>query len=96
MLYYRAHHMAGNTAFVEALCAAIEDAGGRAMPVFCSSLRTAEPALLDTLREADALVVTVLAAGGSRPATAGAGGDDEAWDVGALAALDVPILQASA
>ncbi|MGW0203815.1 cobaltochelatase subunit CobN, partial [Nonomuraea sp. NPDC003201] len=27
------------------------------------------------------------------PATAGAGGDDEAWDVGALAALDVPILQ---
>lgn len=93
VLYYRAHHMAGNTAFVETLCTAVEDAGGRAMPVFCSSLRTAEPALLDTLRAADALVVTVLAAGGSRPATAGAGGDDEAWDVGALAALDVPILQ---
>ncbi|MGP4028662.1 cobaltochelatase subunit CobN [Actinomadura sp. 3N407] len=93
VLYYRAHHMAGNTAFVEALCAAIVDAGGRPLPVFCSSLRTAEPALLDTLREADALVVTVLAAGGSRPATAGAGGDDEAWDVGALAELDVPILQ---
>ncbi|WP_217711473.1 cobaltochelatase subunit CobN [Actinomadura sp. NAK00032] len=93
VLYYRAHHMAGNTAFAEALCAAVEDAGGQAMPVFCSSLRTAEPALLDTLRRADALVVTVLAAGGSRPATAGAGGDDEAWDVGALAALDVPILQ---
>ncbi|SFO59313.1 MULTISPECIES: cobaltochelatase subunit CobN [Actinomadura] len=93
VLYYRAHHMAGNTDFVEALCDAVEDAGGRALPVFCSSLRTAEPALLDTLREADALVVTVLAAGGTRPATAGAGGDDEAWDVGALAALDVPILQ---
>ncbi|WP_433472638.1 cobaltochelatase subunit CobN [Spirillospora sp. CA-142024] len=93
VLYYRAHHMAGNTAFAEKLCEAIEDAGGQAMPVFCSSLRTAEPELLDTLRRADALVVTVLAAGGSRPATAGAGGDDEAWDVGALAALDVPILQ---
>ncbi|MEO3825501.1 cobaltochelatase subunit CobN [Actinomadura sp. B10D3] len=93
VLYYRAHHMAGNTDFVEALCEAVEDAGGRPLPVFCSSLRTAEPALLDTLREADALVVTVLAAGGTRPATAGAGGDDEAWDVGALAALDVPILQ---
>ncbi|TDD34681.1 cobaltochelatase subunit CobN [Actinomadura sp. KC06] len=93
VLYYRAHHMAGNTAFVEALCTAVEDAGGRALPVFCSSLRTAEPDLLATLREADALVVTVLAAGGSRPATAGAGGDDEAWDVGALAELDVPILQ---
>src|SRR5690606_25480440 len=73
VLYYRAHHMAGNTAFVEALCTAIEDAGGRPLPVFCSSLRTAEPELLATLRRADALVVTVLAAGGSRPATAGAG-----------------------
>ncbi|GGP07772.1 cobaltochelatase subunit CobN [Nonomuraea glycinis] len=93
VLYYRAHHMAGNTAFVETLCAAIEEAGGQALPVFCSSLRTAEAELLDTLGAADALVVTVLAAGGSRPATAGAGGDDEAWDVGALAALDVPILQ---
>ncbi|GAA1820634.1 cobaltochelatase subunit CobN [Actinomadura chokoriensis] len=93
VLYYRAHHMAGNTAFVEALCTAVEDAGGQAMPVFCSSLRTAEPELLDTLGRADALVVTVLAAGGTRPATAGAGGDDEAWDVGALAELDIPILQ---
>ncbi|WP_433498625.1 cobaltochelatase subunit CobN [Sphaerimonospora sp. CA-214678] len=93
VLYYRAHHMAGNTGFVETLCAAVEEAGGQALPVFCSSLRTAEPELLDTLRSADALVVTVLAAGGTRPATAGAGGDDEAWDVGALAELDVPILQ---
>ncbi|SDK94080.1 cobaltochelatase subunit CobN [Nonomuraea jiangxiensis] len=93
VLYYRAHHMAGNTGFVETLCAAVEDAGGQALPIYCSSLRTAEPELLDTLRAADALVVTVLAAGGSRPATAGAGGDDEAWDVGALASLDVPILQ---
>ncbi|MFI7610139.1 cobaltochelatase subunit CobN [Nonomuraea terrae] len=93
VLYYRAHHLAGNTAFVETLCAAIEDAGGQALPVFCSSLRTAEPELIETLRTADALVVTVLAAGGARPATAGAGGDDEAWDVGALATLDVPILQ---
>ncbi len=35
----------------------------------------------------------MLAAGGRRPADASAGGDDEAWDVAALAALDVPILQ---
>ncbi|MFI6298561.1 cobaltochelatase subunit CobN [Nonomuraea sp. NPDC050790] len=93
ILYYRAHHVAGNTGFVESLCQAIEESGGRPLPVYCSSLRTAEPALLDVLRTADALVVTVLAAGGSRPATAGAGGDDAAWDVGALATLDVPILQ---
>ena len=94
VLYYRAHHVAGNTAFVEALCRAIEEAGGRPLPVYCSSLRTAEPGLIEALRAADVLVVTVLAAGGTRPALAGAGGDDEAWDVGALAGLDVPILQA--
>ncbi|MFF3438645.1 cobaltochelatase subunit CobN [Streptosporangium sp. NPDC002721] len=93
VLYYRAHHVAGNTAFVEALCSAIEDAGARALPVYCASLRTAEPGLVEVLRTVDALVVTVLAAGGTRPATASAGGDDEAWDVGALAELDVPILQ---
>ncbi|HEX5741702.1 MAG TPA: cobaltochelatase subunit CobN, partial [Pilimelia sp.] len=94
VLYYRAHHVAGNTAFVGALCDAVEAAGGVPLPVYCASLRAAEPELLATLRRADALVVTVLAAGGTRPASAGAGGDDEAWDIGALAALDVPILQA--
>jgi cobaltochelatase CobN len=94
ILYYRAHHMSGNVAFVDVLAAAVEDAGGRALPVFCASLRTADAGLLETLAEADVLVVTVLAAGGTRPADAAAGGDDEAWDVGALASLDVPILQA--
>ncbi|AXK84442.1 cobaltochelatase CobN subunit [Nocardia farcinica] len=93
IVYYRAQHLAGNTAYVEALCRAVEDAGARALPVYCASLRTAEPELLATLGRAEALVVTVLAAGGTKPATASAGGDDEAWDVGALAALDVPILQ---
>jgi cobaltochelatase CobN len=93
ILYYRAHHVAGNTGFVHALADAVEAAGGRALPVFCSSLRTAEPALIDALRAADVIVVTVLAAGGLVPATVGAGGADENWDVGALASLDVPILQ---
>ncbi|MEO3861392.1 cobaltochelatase subunit CobN [Acrocarpospora sp. B8E8] len=93
VLYYRAHHVAGNTAFVEALCDAVEAAGGRALPVYCASLRTAEPGLFAALRRVDALVVTVLAAGGTKPATASAGGDDEAWDVGALAELDIPIIQ---
>ncbi|MFD7660062.1 cobaltochelatase subunit CobN [Actinosynnema sp. NPDC059797] len=93
VLYYRAHHVAGNTAFVHALCDAIEAKGGTPLPIFCASLRSADEALLAELRKADALVVTVLAAGGTKPATASAGGDDDAWDVGALAALDVPILQ---
>ncbi|MGY1600775.1 cobaltochelatase subunit CobN [Geodermatophilus sp. SYSU D00815] len=93
VLYYRAHHLAGNTGFVEALCSAVEDAGGQALPVFVSSLRSVPDELLDVLRTADALVVTVLAAGGARPALASAGGDDGAWDVGQLAALDVPVVQ---
>ncbi|MCX5045809.1 cobaltochelatase subunit CobN [Aldersonia sp. NBC_00410] len=93
VLYYRAQHLAGNTAYVEALCQAIEAAGGQVLPLYCASLRSAEPELLATLRRADAMVVTVLAAGGTKPATASAGGDDEAWDIGALADLDVPILQ---
>ncbi len=94
VLYYRAQELAGNTTYVETLCQAIEAAGARALPIYCASLRSAEPELLDALRAADALVVTVLAAGGTKPATAGAGGDDEAWDIGALAELNVPILQA--
>ncbi|MFE2449190.1 cobaltochelatase subunit CobN [Streptomyces melanosporofaciens] len=94
VLYYRAHHMSGNTAFVEALCRAVEDAGGRPLPLFVASLRAPEPELIEALGAADAIVTTVLAAGGTRPAEASAGGDDEAWDAGALASLDVPVLQA--
>ncbi|MFD6172589.1 cobaltochelatase subunit CobN [Streptomyces coeruleorubidus] len=94
VLYYRAHHMSGNTAFVAALCDAIEDAGGRPLPLYVASLRAPEPELIEELRAADAIITTVLAAGGTRPAEASAGGDDESWDAGALTALDVPILQA--
>ncbi|MGV0633530.1 cobaltochelatase subunit CobN [Mycolicibacillus trivialis] len=93
VLYYRAQHLAGNTDYVDALCAAIEAAGGTPMPVFCASLRTAEPELLETLGRADVMIVTVLAAGGTKPAGATAGGDDESWNVEHLAALDIPILQ---
>ncbi|MEU8936345.1 cobaltochelatase subunit CobN [Streptomyces sp. NPDC048409] len=94
VLYYRAHHMSGNTAFVQALCEAIEETGGRPLPLYVASLRAPEPELIDELRTADAIVTTVLAAGGTRPAEASAGGDDESWDAGALTGLDVPILQA--
>lgn len=93
VLYYRAQQLAGNTGYVESLCSAIEDAGGRALPVFCASLRTAEPELLELLGGADALVTTVLAAGGATPAAVGAGGNDDSWNVAHLAALDIPILQ---
>ena len=93
VLYYRAQHLAGNTGYIDALCQAIESAGARPVPLYCASLRTAEPEMLDVLGQADAMVVTVLAAGGAKPATASAGGDDDSWNVEHLAALDIPILQ---
>ena len=93
VLFYRAQQLAGNTGYVEALCSAIEDAGGRALPVYCASLRTAEPDMLDLLKSADAMVTTVLAAGAAVPATVSAGGSDDTWNVAHLAALDIPILQ---
>ncbi|WP_207957869.1 cobaltochelatase subunit CobN [Streptomyces sp. YIM 98790] len=93
VLFYRAHELSGNTSFVETLCAAIERHGANALPVWCTSLRGADPALFGLLGRADALVTTVLASGGTRPGDASAGGDDETWDIGALAALDVPIVQ---
>ncbi|MEU8571601.1 cobaltochelatase subunit CobN [Streptomyces pathocidini] len=93
VLFYRAHHLSGNTAFVDVLCDAVEARDANALPVYCGSLRGAEPGLYELLGRADAIVATVLAAGGTRASDASAGGDDEAWDVGALAALDVPVLQ---
>ncbi|WP_281285772.1 cobaltochelatase subunit CobN [Nocardioides humi] len=94
VLFYRAHQASGNTAFVHALCDAM-DATGTAVgvPIFAGSLRAAPDELFDALGDLDALVVTVLAAGGSTPAAASAGGDDETWDVERIAALDIPVLQ---
>ena len=94
ILIYRAHHTSGNTAFVHALADAVDATGDAvAVPMFCSSLRAAPPDLLRALGGLDALIVTVLAAGGTTPADASAGGDDDGWDVSELAALDIPILQ---
>ena len=93
VLYYRAQHLAGNTAYIHALCDAIDAQGAHAIPIFTASLRQAPTELLDELATMDAAITTVLAAGGTRPATAQAGGDDEAWDVAQLAALDIPIIQ---
>ncbi|MEO6956513.1 MAG: cobaltochelatase subunit CobN, partial [Antricoccus sp.] len=94
VLFYRAHQASGNTAFAHTLADAV-DATGEAVgvPIYSSSLRAAPDSLYDALGTLDALIVTVLAAGGSQPATASAGGEDEAWDVQRMAALDIPILQ---
>ena len=95
VVFYRAHELSGNTGFVDALCAALAARGVIPLPVFCASLRFAgyhgpDPALADLLRPADAVITTVLAAGGAGAAEIGGEGD---WDPGLLAGLDVPVLQ---
>ncbi|WBT07674.1 cobaltochelatase subunit CobN [Corynebacterium sp. SCR221107] len=93
IVYYRAHHLAGNTHYIAALARAIEARGAKAVPLFAASLRQAPQELIDEIATLDVLITTVLAAGGTKPAIAGAGGDDEAWDVAALASIDIPIIQ---
>jgi len=99
VVFYRAHELAGNTAFVDTLCAALAQRGATPLPVFCGSLRStgdrgADDGLADLLRPAGAVITTVLAAGGSAPphATGDVTGEGD-WDAGLLARLDVPVLQ---
>ncbi|MET0928106.1 MAG: cobaltochelatase subunit CobN, partial [Aeromicrobium sp.] len=75
VLYYRAHEASGNSGFAHSLANTI-DATGEAVgvPIFSSSLRAAPDALFDELATLDALIVTVLAAGGTKPGTVSAGG----------------------
>jgi len=88
--FYRSHRMSGNTAFVDAFCAALEEAGANALAVWSYSLRPGPDGRVAALEllsgRVDALVVTMLATGGS-------GAADE-WDASALATLGVPVIQA--
>ncbi|MGF9757624.1 cobaltochelatase subunit CobN [Microvirga sp. 0TCS3.31] len=94
VLYYRAHEASGNTAFAHALADAVDTTGQAVgVPIFAGSLRSAPDELFEAFGTLDALIVTVLAAGGSVPAGASAGGDDESWDVARMSALDIPIIQ---
>jgi cobaltochelatase CobN len=94
VVFYRAHELSGNTAFVDTLCAALARRGATALPVFCASLRSADAQLAELLDPADAVITTVLAAGGSAPgsSTGDTTGESD-WDAGLLAGLDVPVLQ---
>jgi cobaltochelatase CobN len=92
VVFYRAHELSGNTGFVDVLCDAIEAKGANALPVFVGSLRPDADGQIPAVTElltgtVDALVVTVLAGGGSNAS------DAESWDARALEALDVPVLQ---
>ena len=63
------------------------------MPVFCGTLRAAPEEFYDLLRGRDVVVVTVPRRAARWRRDAAVGGDDDAWDVAALAALDVPVIQ---
>jgi cobaltochelatase CobN len=107
VIFYRAHLLAGNTQFVADLCAAVERHGADALAVFTYSLRPDEngavPAL-DLCRDhgIDVLVTGLRAMGSSGghrgPGRGGTGStsdrDGDDWEVPALAALGVPVLQA--
>ncbi len=100
VVFYRAHELSGNTAFVDTLCAALTEHGAKPLPVFCGSLRRdslgagspggADAALAGLLAPATAVITTVLAAGGSGVSDVTGESD---WDPGVLARLDVPVLQ---
>ena len=100
VVFYRAHWMSGNTAFVNDLVDAMDEAGTDALPVYCYSLRAGPdgcvPALELLKNRVDCIVTTVLAGGGSNAADARRSGSPEGWlewDVPVLEELDVPVLQ---
>ncbi|MBO0769045.1 MAG: cobaltochelatase subunit CobN [Solirubrobacterales bacterium] len=89
--FYRSHFLSGNTQFVDAFIDAVTVKGAGVTAAWSYSLRpntNAEIPVLAELGQVDALVVTMLATGGSGAAEA------EHWDAGALAQLDVPVIQA--
>jgi len=101
LLFYRSHWMSGNLAFIDALVRDIEGRGGDALPVFTSSLKETEgtsrwPAAFAFFRHEGRTLIDVLlttisfAMGDVNPDGLTLSG----WSVDALAALDVPVLQA--
>jgi len=90
VVFYRAHVLSGNTGFVDDLCAALAGRGADVVALWCYSLRR-DTEVVDELaaRGVDAVVTTVLATGTTTDAGDG-------WDPGALASLDVPVVQAVA
>ena len=105
VVFYRAHLLAGNTTFVDDLCAAIHERGANPLACWCYSLRPDErgdvPVISRHLEgRVDAVVTTVLAMGQAGPEARGLRlphpSITEGWDVPVLARLDVPVVQAVA
>jgi cobaltochelatase CobN len=98
--FYRAHRMSGNLRFIDALIAALERKGLKALPVYTSSLRALSPtgksAALGFFRDGqgtriDALInTTSFAIGDINPEGPTVAG----WSIAAMSELDVPVFQA--
>lgn len=98
--FYHAHRMSGNLRFIDALVAALERRGLKALPVYTSSLRAlneaGKSAALAFFQEdagarIDALInTTSFAIGTINPQ----GPTLPGWSVAAMAELDVPVFQA--
>jgi cobaltochelatase CobN len=97
ILFYRAHLLSGNTAFVDALAESLEAKGLNALCVFTSSLKNLENGFPAALRivegRADVLISTLSFALGD----VNTGGVTPAGDnVASLGRLGVPVIQAIA
>jgi len=92
LVFYRSHRVTGNTAFVDALAAAIEAAGANVLCAWAYSLRPDADGRVPVLElldgRIDALVTTVLASGGANA------GDADEWRADVLEGLGVPVVQA--
>jgi cobaltochelatase CobN len=104
--FYRSHRITGNAAWVDELAAQIDAAGANALAIWSTTLRRDGdgnvPALALLDGHVDALLVTMLATGGSHAGHLGGTVNDgvrnpdadQRWDAAALEALDVPVIQA--
>ncbi len=92
ILFYRAHALSGNLAFIDELIDALDQAGLNALPIFTSSLRAREDGTPAALRlagdRADVLIATLSFALGD---TASAATGDH---VSAFERLGIPVIQA--
>ncbi len=103
ILFYRAHALSGNTAFIDTLIEALDDAGADALPVFTTSLKDTDAAgnpkafgfFQSCIQETQPTTVTALISTLSfAMAEVNAGGITAAGEsVSALERLGVPVVQ---
>lgn len=98
LLFYRAHALSGNTAFIDTLIEALDDAGADALPIFTTSLKDVDaagnPKAFGLLSDSAPLVSAVISTLSFAMGEVNAGGITLSGDnVGALSRLGVPVVQ---